>query len=197
LIKCFVGGVSGAGKTTLLTTLQRESNGCTVIQGSQLLFSALGFPNDDYATLKALPAELKDGVFSEEIQTLLDREEAARHNVLLDAHYLNFTQGTHRNVVFDWVRRMDVLILIEADAETILRRVRSDKHRADRITDPSAFTGDPKDQLRSITNSLEQTRAEAERLSLKYGKPLRTIDNSRDLDSAVGALSRIVESNWA
>jgi adenylate kinase len=188
MTKCFVGGVSGAGKTTLLTDLHRRSNDCEVIRGSRLMFAALGLSNGDYAALRALPAALKDRVFCDVIRPLLDRAETAGRSVLIDGHFLNFSNGTPRPVVLDWVGRMDLLVLIDTDATTIWGRIKSDKMRADR----NAEFHNLNQHLLAIQTSLEQTRAEAKRLSIKYRKPLRTIDNSSGLGSAVEMLSQVV-----
>lgn len=195
MTKCFVGGVSGSGKTTLLTELQGRSDNCDVILGSRLLFLALGLRVGDYAALRAIPASVKDRVFSEVMQPLLDQADATGRNVLLDAHYLNFSKGTSRSVVFDWVGRMDTLVLIDTDAATIWGRIKSDENRVERIGEHGTLNRDLNGHLASIERSLEETRTEAKRLSVKYKKPLRTIDNSSDLHSALGMLSQVVDAN--
>ena len=188
-MKCFVGGIGGSGKTSLITATARLVDGCEVIHGSKLLFEALGLSQGDYMALRGIAAEVKEQVFGRELQNRLARQLAPGNHLLIDAHYLNFWGQESRRVVGPWIAAMDILVVLEVDAGVIARRLEGDCGRSDRLVQDEGVGVSNQVSLEVIQKRLTETRVEAGRLALKYGKPLIAIDNSYALSSAVEVLS--------
>jgi adenylate kinase len=191
-MKCFVGGIGGVGKTTIVRALKEVHGDCEIIYGSQVLFQALSIPIGDYDALRAVPPQLKDGVFDKEITAILGRMENYGRHLLLDAHYLSFIDERPYRVVGDWISQMDVLVLIETRADVILDRLKAGVSRSDRMDRSVILRTSSEMQLDVINRLLAYSRTEAERLSIEYHKPLKMIDNSHGVALAIEAFADIL-----
>jgi adenylate kinase len=179
-VKIFVGGVSGVGKSTFVGALALASRGFHAVRTSELMFDEFNLQRGDYQALRALASDAKDAAMESIVNSLLEKAERERINIVVDAHYLNFTGAASRRAVGPWICRFDSLIVLEAQPVEILRRIRADTWRVDRY--PHRQDGE---ELKDIAEALALTRAEAFAMSETYGLPLLVIENSGELEDAV------------
>jgi len=179
-VKVFVGGVSGVGKSTFVGALALASRGFRAVRTSDLMFEAFNLQYGDYQALRTVASDTKDAAMVSIVNSVLDAAERQGVNIVVDAHYLNFTGDASRRVVGPWIRRFDVLIVLEAQPVEILRRIRADPSRVDRY--PRGGDGE---ELKNIAEALTLTRTEAFALSERYDLPLLVIQNSREPEDAV------------
>lgn len=173
----FIGGINGVGKTTLIKEIGNRYNDFEVVRGSQCFMQWLGIEPGDYVALRSLPDDFKDKEMDKMMKWLLTQNPERSKHLLFDAHFLNIKQDSIINATGDWIGMMDALLVVTANNDEILTRIKSDEMSNGRtrpIFRPNADVGQKLELLKSYQ---EKTLEAAKSLSLKYCLPLIEIRN--------------------
>ncbi len=169
-MRAYVGGVNGSGKSTILAEVTRQKPEFTIIHSVTAFTEWLGFPGD-YEKLRAIPPE--EGI--QKLSQFMDVLLAKPIDILLfDSHYLNLVRGVIKPVMGPWIKKFDVLILISADIDSILKRIESDSR--DRALFPPEATKETCEAI--YKNYCKQYKDVFHQLALQYNLPSKEIENS-------------------
>ena len=169
----YVGGVNGAGKTLLLQGIVKQDNSFSHIKGSTLLMRGLGIKDGDYKTLRNLSTEFKNEKFGEMVKSMKSNSDI---NILIDAHFLNLINGNKYKVVGSWISSVDALILVEANAQDVIKRILKDSGRDRALFDDEVSQTKESVSL-NIDRYMRDTRNEFNNLSKEYSLPNIVIKN--------------------
>ncbi|MFM2339509.1 MAG: hypothetical protein RLZZ360_145 [Candidatus Parcubacteria bacterium] len=124
-MRIYVGGVNGCGKTTVLRELS-EITKLHYVHATTDFMDFLDISND-YAELRQISTNIRDKKFKQYVSDLISNQD----NFLLDSHYTNLVNGERNQIISDWIKAFDAVILITAPADQLLNRIESgEKDRA-------------------------------------------------------------------
>lgn len=179
----YLGGVSGVGKSTFLQKLGESYPEIRIVKGSEAFMEWIGIEQGDYAKLRSLSDEYKDREFAKLIASIAKKERLSGGHIVLDAHYLNLRHGKIVDVIGDWLKEVDVLLLLTADTKTVLQRVEANRER-ERALFPKSSPAVEKFQI--LERYIRQTSKRAKEAAAVYDKPLFVIWNEEgELNVAV------------
>lgn len=172
LMNYYVTGINGSGKTTVLKAIAGKTN-FKIIAASQELIKFLGI--ETYEQLRAIPQDQVLERYAMMVSGLLERHK--NENLLFDTHLLNLTNGRIIDRTGPWIGRFDGLILIDANAEQVWRRVEADDAR-ERALFPENFDNGQKFKL--LKEYSAATRERFVQVADKYRLPNKIITNRQN-----------------
>lgn len=191
--KFFLGGINGVGKTTLASLVQELRPLWRVIHGSKEYMKFLNLPDGAYDQLRSLPESSHRASLRQLVNNLLTAHADAPV-MILDAHYVVFDQSEHPILkIGEWIKEFDGLILVEAKAEDIDKRVYRDtlvgtRHRY--------ISGEASSRACIIEDNLLCNRAMAQRVSDWFSVDLSIVSNT-DPKQAANEIINIIELHRA
>lgn len=194
-ISYFFGGVNGVGKSTMLNAILSFGTQFEMFKGSSRLMQRLGISVGDYDSLRALPDEVKELAVNNMMEEVLLERTENSVPLLVDAHFINYKKGEMRDATGPWMRHLKGIFLVEAPAEIILERARSDSATGKRQRDllPDNLSDD--DELEWINRYILATREKANEISRIYGVPNFVLINEKpDLTSLLERFTNLHES---
>jgi len=172
----FVGGVNGVGKSSFLKELSSRYAGFEIFCGSTEFMKWLRFKEGNHKNLMNLPDAYKDLELKKMMRWVLEKDVRKNKTLIIDAHYLNYKEGSLVDVTGPWMSLLDALFVISASPKNILKRLKNDKKRG-RIRNllPGGIPQDEK--VKIIDKFLKLTIKKAQEISKRYGTPLFIINN--------------------
>lgn len=174
----FFGGVNGVGKSTVLNSIIADGKEFELFKGSARLMQRLGVSPGDYAALRAIPDEVKEAEVNAMMEEVLSEGDENSIPLLIDAHFLNYKKGEMRDATGTWMRHLSGIFIVEADAEMILDRARTDESTGKRHRDLLQDGLSPDEELAWINRYLLATRGKANEVAQMYGIPAFTLINT-------------------
>jgi len=174
-IRYYFGGINASGKSTLLSAIKKVKPEYEVIHVTGKFMRWLGMDND-YERLRTLDPDFISQEFPKFIKDLLHQYK--NKVLLLDSHYLNLIRGRVFDRTGPWLKKFDALVLVEADVDDILKRIKKEATEKDRALFPEGCS--EKECRQILTRYWRLTKETFESLARKYGKPFKIITNPDD-----------------
>lgn len=179
--KIFLGGVNSTGKTTLINVLATANRNINVCYGSKEFFKWLRLKEGDYNSLENLSDEYKDLELSKMIPFLVKEVEYMTGTIWIFAgHFGRINNSTIMPAVGNWISNFDLIVLLTADPQTIIKRIKEDfnsgARKRDKLLGMIESSSNP---LKIFTELLKQTEQISKKISSKYGVPLLKLNSSK------------------
>ncbi len=168
---CFV-GVNGIGKSALVRKVCELNPAFQPISGSKELMSWLKIPGDRIA-FRAMSQEKKSAEWSKCLEEIHRRYR--EHNLIVDAHVLNMVRGKVINLETHPLAGFDALVLVDATAEQVVRRIHADKERSRDLFPERASVSEELEVMRSY---LRQTKEKFKAAIAEHNLPALVLTNS-------------------
>ena len=168
-------GVNGVGKSTILHNVYEIHPEWDIVRGSAVLMDWLGIPGD-YKALRALSQDHTLAEWGKLVESYF--ADPAKHLRLIDTHLLNILHGRLTDRRGDWYGKLDGIVLVTTDPETIYQRVEADHGIRDRALFPEGLSDKEKREV--LYRYVEKTRLAYEEVLVTYGIKGCVIENTEN-----------------